>query len=480
MRIAVLGFATVVCAQPTPDTLWTFTYHGALDAEDAAQSVQQTADGSYIVAGYTEVFNAGFDVLLVKLDGAGDTVWTRTYGGHSSDVARCIQQTTEGGFIVAGDTRSFGAGDADFYILRLNDDGDTLWTRTYGGLGREEGYSVQQTSDGGFIMAGYLWSVSGNNQDIYLVKTDGDGDTVWTQTYGGSGEDWATSVEQTSDGGFVVACSFYRQDAERNDFCLLKTNEHGDTLWTRRYANSGDWPYSVHQTLDGGYIMAGSVGSLGAGEGDMFVVRTNASGDTLWTKTFGGDRQDGAYSVQEVQDGGFIVAGWTWSYGHRDDDIYLVRLNGSGDTLWTRAIGGPYAQVAISLQRTTDGGYIIAGFSTTLDPSYGDFYVVKTGADEMRTEPIDGQVSRNYILYPSYPNPFNATTTLRFDLPRAGMVTLRIYDVLGREAATLVRGVKAAGHHSVIWNATAFPSGLYFARLEADGFMQTHKLLALK
>jgi hypothetical protein len=197
-------FAVSALAQPNPDTLWTRTYGGSND--DYAWSVEQTADGGYIVAGSTNSFGAGdFDCYLVKTNSQGDTLWTRTYGGSDDDRATSIQQTADGGYIVAGFTLSFGAGSGDFYLVKTNSLGDTLWTRTYGGSSDDKGFSVQRTADGGYIVAGFTLSFGAGGYDFYLVKTNSQGDTLWTRTYGGSNQDEARSAQQTADGGYIVA-----------------------------------------------------------------------------------------------------------------------------------------------------------------------------------------------------------------------------------------------------------------------------------
>ena len=270
-----------------------------------------------------------------------DTLWTRTYGGSSDEEAYSVQQTTDGGYIMAGYTYSFGAGGEDLYLAKTNSQGDTLWTRTYGGSGDDEAVSVQQTADGGYIMAGYTYSFGAGNQDFYLVKTNSLGDSLWTYTYGGSGDDYARSVQQTTDGGYIVAGETNSFGTGEGDFYLVKTNSLGDSLWTHTYGGSGDdYARSVQQTTDGGYIVAGCTMSFGAGYADFYLIKTNSQGDTLWTRTYGGANYDHAYSVQQTSDGGYVVAGYTTSFGAGNYDFYLVKTNSQGDTLWTRTYGG--------------------------------------------------------------------------------------------------------------------------------------------
>jgi len=374
----VLLLVSTTAAGPG-DTLWTRTYGGS--DYDGGHSVQQTSDGGYIIAAYTQSFGAGLsDVYLVKTDSSGDTLWTRTYGGSASDQGYSVQQTTDSGYIIAGYTRSFGAGYEDVYLVKTDSYGDTLWTRSYGGSGDDQGYSVQQTSDGGYIIAGYTSSFGAGYRDFYLLKTDSSGDTLWTRTYGGSYTDVGHSVQQTSDGGYIIAGETTSFGAGSYDVYLVRTDSDGDTLWTRTYGGTDpDYGYSVQQTSDGGYVAAGMTESFGAGESDVYLVKTDSSGDSLWTGTYGGgayDYEEG-YSVQETSDGGYIIAGVAWSAGV-GYDVYLVRTESSGESLWSRTYGGSNDDYGWSVQETSDGGYIVAGYTESFGAGYADVYLVKT------------------------------------------------------------------------------------------------------
>jgi uncharacterized delta-60 repeat protein len=471
--------SAITLAQP-PDTLWTHTYGG--NGTDYASSVQQTTDGGYIVTGYTSSFGVGGnDFYLVKTNSQGDTLWTRTYGGSNADVAFSVQHDTiDGGYIVAGYTESFGAGYYDIYLVKTNSQGDTLWTRTYGGSNADVAFSVQHdTIDGGYIVAGYTDSFGAGDNDFYLVKTNSQGDTLWTRTYGGNMNDYAYSVQQTTDGGYIIAgCT--GSIGVGGDFYLVKTNSQGDTLWTRTYGGgSPDAAHSVEQTTDGGYIVVGRTESFGAGYYDFYLVKTNSQGDTLWTRTYGGSEDDDAFSVQQTTDGGYIVVGWTAATCAGYDDFYLIKTNTQGDTLWTRAFGGSGLEIANSVKQTSDGGYIAAGFTESFGAGSMDFYLVKLGA-ESSVEPISLLLPFRYSLHPNYPNPFNPVTRISYDLPSPSMVNLEIFDLLGRKVASLTNGIQPAGTYSIIFDGSAFPSGLYFYRLQASNFIQTQKMILLK
>ncbi|ACK42564.1 lipoprotein [Dictyoglomus turgidum] len=362
-----------------PQQVWQKTYGGS--SSDYAYSIQQTSDGGYIVAGYTWSFGAGNrDFYIIKLDSNGNKVWEKTYGGSNDDWARSIQQTSDGGYIVVGGTYSFGAGYADFYIIKLDSNGDKVWEKTYGGSENDVARSIQQTSDGGYIVAGGTSSF-GAGGDFYIIKLDSNGNKVWEKTYGGSDDDWASSIQQTSDGGYIVAGGTYSFGAGSADFYIIKLDSNGDKVWEKTYGGSSwDRASSIQQTTDGGYIVAGYTNSFGAGNGDFYIIKLDSNGDKVWEKTYGGSSYDEAYSIQQTSDGGYIVAGYTESFGAGYSDFYIIKLDSNGDKVWEKTYGGSNDDEASSIQQTTDGGYIVAGGTYSFGAG-GDFYIIKTDSE---------------------------------------------------------------------------------------------------
>ena len=366
----------------SPLPTWTKTYGGAFF--DQAYGVQQTSDGGYIIAGITasSSFSETNDVYLVKTDSSGNTLWSKTYGGTNSDYARAVQQTSDGGYIIAGDTFSFGAGSGDVYLIKTDSSGNTLWSKTYGGTNEDSARGVQQTSDGGYIVVGTTMSLGGSFYDVYLIKTDSSGNATWTKTFGGAAYDFGYAVRQTSDGGYIIAGSTMSFGAGSYDVYLIKTDASGNTLWTKTYGGTGsDQAYAVQQTSDGGYIVAGLTWSSGAGSCDVYLVKTDSSGNTLWTKTYGGTGIDQAYAVQQTSDGGYIVAGLTYSFGAGSYDVYLVKTDSSGNTLWLKTYGGTGSDQAFAVQQTSDGGYIVAGITDSFGAGGSDAYLIKTDSN---------------------------------------------------------------------------------------------------
>jgi hypothetical protein len=459
------------------------TYGGRLS--EVGTCVEQTSDGGYIIAGYAESFGHGHtDVYLIKTDSCGDTLWTRTYGGSEWDVASCVRQTSDGGYIIVGETSSFGAGFMDAYVIRTDSHGDTLWTKTFGGSQTEVAESVRQTSDGGYVIVGSTSSGHSSN-DVYLIRMDSAGDTLWTRTYGGFTIDWGHSVEETLDHGYIIAGYTRSFGAGSDDAYLIRTNSVGDVVWQATYGGSTyDWAFSVDQTADGGYVLAGYTYSFGAGWDDLYLVKTDSLGNTLWTKVYGGGLWDEGKCVWQLSDGGYIVAGFTYSFGAGECDVWLLRTDPSGDTLWTRTYGGIMLDPGYSVWETRDSGYILVGATESFGAGGHDVYLIKTDENGLTgvaapSSPPKPRASGLTLLQNS-PNPFRRSTLISYSLPQATHLTLSIYDITGRLVETLVNEPQQPGIHRVRWNRKANPSGVYFYRMQAGEFVETRKMVVVR
>jgi hypothetical protein len=358
------------------------TYGGASD--DRAHSVRQTSDGGYIVAGRIMSFGAGdFDIFLIKTYANGNVQWAKTYGGTSKDIAHSVQQTSDGGYIVAGYTESFGAGLRDIILIKTDANGNFQWAKTYGGAHWEEARSVQQTTDGGYIVAGFTRSFGPSwNGEFFLIKTDANGNFQWAKTYGGLGWDEASSVQQTSDYGYIMTGLTAAFGAGAYDFFLIKTDADGSLEWAKAYGGTSyDWAFSVQQTSGGGYIVAGFTQSFGAGSADFFLIKTYANGNVQWAKTYGGASDDRANSVQQTTDGGYIVAGFTASFGAGGGDLFLIKTDADGNIQWAKTYGRTGSDWAFSVQQTSDEGYIVAGFTQSFGAGDRDIFLIKTDAN---------------------------------------------------------------------------------------------------
>jgi len=361
---------------------WNRTYGGT--EREAAHPVEQTSDGGYIAAGLTWTGSAGYyDLWIVRTDALGSPLWDLTLGGAAGDEARGIRQTPDGGFVACGVTHSLGPtyhGDA--WLVRIDGNGNELWQRHFGGDEHEVAHAVQQTADGGYVMAGAVESFGAGGHDAWLVRTRADGGELWNRTFGGTGDDIAFAGQQTADGGYLLAGETWSFGAGMLDFWMVKTDAEGLEQWSRTYGGAGaEGAHAALQTADGGYVLAGGTWSFGAGGADVWLVRTDADGNELWARTFGGTGDDLGFAVDQTEDGGFIVAGTTTSSGEGAEDLWLVRTDADGNELWNRTFGGPGRDEAYGVRQTRDGGFVATGFTESFGAGGGDLWIVKTDAD---------------------------------------------------------------------------------------------------
>lgn len=384
-----LGAEKIGCCQ---DLQWQQTVGGSGD--EWGNSVQQTADGGYVITGDTDAFSV-YPVILLKTDSSGNLEWQKAFGnvaGHGSSV----QQTTDGGYIIAGDTRPY-SGEyfyfEDAYLIKTDNSGNLEWQKTFGGNSHDRGHSVQQTTDGGYIIAGYTFSFGAGSGDVYLIKTDSLGNSEWKKTFGGYGDDRGNSVKQTTDSGYIIVGRSNSFGAGYDDIYLIKTDDSGNLQWEKTFGGSDyDQGYSVQQTTDGGYIIAGWT-KLGEEDYDVYLIKTDSSGNLEWQKTFGGSSNDQSYSVQQITDGGYIITGWTKSLGAGYYDVYLIKADRLGNLQWEKTFGGSSSEWGYSVQQTTDGGYIIVGGTSSFGAGRNDVYLIKVS-----TRPT-GVESGQWLMY---------------------------------------------------------------------------------
>ena len=357
---------------PNSSNTWTKTFGGT--SLNEGHSVKQTTDSGYIITGSTGNGIVS-DVYLIKTDENGDSLWTKKFGGTDIEQGSSVQQTTDGGYIITGSTSSFGNGSSDVYLIKTDGNGTEQWTKTFGGTNSDQGLSVQQTTDGGYIITGDTDSLGNGLKDVYLIKTDGNGTEQWSKTFGGTDFEQGSLVQQTTDGGYIIIGSTSNGGNGSDYLYLIKTNENGDSLWTKTFGGTYfDMGHSVQQTTDGGYIITGQKGYYGNNgpSSDVYLIKTDVNGDSLWTRTFGGTNSDRGQSVQQTTDGGYIITGSTSSFGNGSSDVYLIKTDGNGTEQWTKTFGGTNSDQGLSVQQTTDGGYIITGIK------YYDVYLIKT------------------------------------------------------------------------------------------------------
>ena len=350
-----------------PDMLlWSKLYGGT--SKDFSTDIQLTTDGGYLVVGYTISFGAGDnDIWVLKLNADGTVAWQNTYGGSLKELSTNLLQTADGGSIVVGFTESFGAGGSDAWVLKLNADGTVDWNRTYGGSGNDRADFIQQTPDGGYIVSGITNSFGSGGRDAWVLKLNADGTVDWQKTYGVASSDWGSDIQLASDGGYVVV------GLTQNDLWVFKLNSDGTVAWQKRYldiaVSDGSVVPIIRRTNDGGYIVSVWTGAH-ATDIDTRLLKLNADGTIAWEKNYGAADHETVFDLQQSADGGYILTGVIFNPVSGDTDAWVFKLNEDSTIDWQKIYDMSGPSGGYSIQQTLDGGYAMAG---VVDSSGGSF-----------------------------------------------------------------------------------------------------------
>jgi len=339
---------------------------------EEAYFIEQTSDGGYIVAGNITPISGSTDILVMKLNSIGNVTWQKSYGGLYGDFAESIHQTADGGYIIAGYTFSFGATLNDLWMLKLNSVGAVTWEKRYGGSGNDRIFSAQQTSDGGYIVGG------SEGTNFSVMKLDPSGNPVWAKRGVSSFSEDVNSIQQTSEGGYISA-GLSTSAESSGDAWVVKVTSNGDDAWQRHYGNQYHQnAYLVQQTWDGGYIVAGVDDSSDSGnyKYDIWVLKLDSNGNVTWQKTYGGAENEHPGAIQQTSDGGYIVAGYTNSFGAGNYNMWVLKLDSVGNVTWQKTYGGIYNDYAFSIQQTPDGGYVVGGRSDSFSAGQYDYDIL--------------------------------------------------------------------------------------------------------
>jgi len=459
-KLCTLGvfLVTVLLAYPQT-TVFEKDYDGGYLDADEGYCLSQTTDGGYVMSGATWVSDdAWYDISLMKADEDGNLLWVKTYGvgTFNIEVGYAVVEATDGGYWIAGGTDGY-AGNSDFWAIRTDENGDTLWTNHYGGDAEDYAYAGIQTSDGGFILAGSTNSFGAGMDDAYVVKTDEDGNEQWSNYYGTEMFDYANAIQQTADNGYIIVGS-----SSMNAY-IIKTNESGDLIWEKTYGGGAtDEAFSVKQTDDGGYIVAGKTMSEGAGNYDVWLFKLDENGDMIWSKTFGGTEKDQGFDIAITDDGGYFITGYSETYhqAEEDSDLYIIKTDENGDEVWSFNYGDTHDDGGKSGFQTPDGGYAAFGYKYVAGEAL-NFYLVKTRDD--------GTVDVTELLSPAaslsiYPNPLRDMATVEFDNPDGKKYDLYLTDVSGKT----VQVIRNITDHKIAIKKGDLGSGIYFIELKGE------------
>jgi hypothetical protein len=350
---------------------------------DRGINLLQTSDGGYAIVGYTSSPDAvQEDVYLVRTDLQGEVLWSKTYGGEGKDNGWDILETEDRGFLIVGFTDSFGAGEMDIYLVRTDANGSMLWERTFGGPESEFGWTMAPASDGGYVLAGQTDSFGEGNEDGYLVKVNAEGEEIWSQTFGGPQEDRLFSIDQSADSGFILTGTTRSFGAGNRDVYLVKTNDSGELVWMEVFGEDrDDVGHSVRQTIDSGYIVTGYTQSFGAKNYDTWLIKTDEAGNSRWQKFFGEAGDDRTIYGEQTDDGGYIMIGYTTSFGSIGLDVLLMRTDSSGEVTWHKTFGGRAEDTGYTVRQTADNGFVLTGETYSSGEGGGDMYVIKVNQD---------------------------------------------------------------------------------------------------
>jgi hypothetical protein len=378
-RAAFTLFAVIFCVNANAQTFQK-TYGGT--AEEFIYTTEQLSDGGYIMCGRTisGTMNGSWDAYVLRLNSAGDTLWTRNYGNVGYDEFQSVYPTSDGGFILCGQTDVVNFA-GDVYLVKITSTGALSWSTAYGGAGTADfGYSVRQTSDGGYIIGGLSASAGAGGRDMLLIKTNSTGVVTWSKTYGGAADDEGRSVEPTADGGYILA-GFTSSYGSNIQAYVVKTTSTGVVSWSKTFGGSNnELAYSVKQASDQSYYVAGYTNSYGAGSNDAMLLKLTSAGALSWSKTYGGTGDDYALSMKITSDNGCILGGRTASYGGGNADYYLIKTDASGTHSWSKAYGGTALDQGNNVIQTTDGGYVITGYANSYGQGQKDAFIIKTDA----------------------------------------------------------------------------------------------------
>ncbi len=440
---------------------------------ESSYKVEICSDGGYITAGYTVSSGPGdASMQLIKTDLYGKQIWEAVIGGKYTDYAFAVTTTTDGNYVAVGSTTSFGSGQQDIYAVKIDNNGNKLWEKTYGGLQKEEGWDIRQTNDGGFIITGMTNSFGATFFDAFLLKIDTNGNEEWKKLYGGPSYDSGLCVRQTLDGGYAFLGQTHSFGEGSGDFYLVKTDSNGNKEWSKTYGGTlTEEGRYFSLTDDGGFILIGKTESFGAGDEDIYVVKTDDKGILEWYKTFGGDKKDTGKSIEPTNDGGYIIASSSRSFNWANPNAWFIKIDKQGEQVWAKEYGGYDHDHGHHILPTSDGGYIATGHVNKNIAQMEDSYLLKLDSlgEWSDNTGIREESLANTIQI--YPNPSSGIVELSLKMNTHGSLEINILSYMGKVIYKNIYHPENLSF-SIKIDMQSFPKGIYLLRV-SDGLDQT-------
>lgn len=470
--------STPIYAQP-PDTIWTRSIGDAGD--QSAFSVIQTEDSGFILGGYTSGTGTR-DVFMVKTDENGNVLWTKSFGDSDrNESANQMIKTNDGGYILAGYRGQDlpYSSNSDIFLVKTDENGNELWSSIIGYDSiSEEAKSIFQTSEGGYILCGSYWATSQTGYDILIIKVSNLGLVEWRKSInlGESSADHASSIIQADDGGYLITGKTQAYSTNYDyDSYILKTNSAGEIIWLNTYGNNWPWyeqTYHIIKTSDNGFFICGNQDNEGIDK-NWFVVKTDWDGNQLWSNNIvGGTYHEGAFYSCEMADGSYAVAG---NYYQDVWKAFITKYNIYGDTAWTKmwGTGDDNSQYNYAIQQLEDGGFITVGSTTTANDGL-NIYLSRLSAE---TVGIQKTEEKNDLLFNIYPNPCKSNINIQYTLPVSAKVNITVYNIFGQKVEEIENSLKTPDRYNDKYVLHNYSKGLYYIRFSTDDEALTEKLL---
>jgi hypothetical protein len=434
------------------------------------RDVLPTPDGGYLLVGMTQPSPADTDLYVMKTDSLGNMLWSASFGGTNQEYPYQMVESGDGNYLIVGYTSSYGAGKYDTWLLKMGPAGNIIWTKTYGGADDDVGHSIIATTDGNFVIAGRSSSFHPANSEAYLMKVDPLGNTLWTQYYGGPQYETAHSVQQCLDGGYIFCGQTYSYGQGAGDIYMVKTDSYGNAVWSQTFGGTGiddgNW---ILQNTDGTYIICAETSSTGQQKDyDVQVIKTDAGGNSIWSKLYGGSDKDISHMMQLTSDGGYVIAAISRSFGWVNPDMWIVKIDVAGNTSWTQHYGGYDHEHCYAVKQTTDGGYIALGHTLSYGPTEQIMFLKLDGSGAVSVE--EPLAASN--LFSVYPNPTEGK--LNVNVNSANATSFKIRNELGEIVYSEEVGANV-GSKSIDLKDNG--PGVYFVSLNSKQYNSTKKVV---